>query len=46
MVPLGDLTFRVTPILLRLFGIGTINMFASVCFQEYIPIMPNGYLGV
>lgn len=44
--PLGDLTFRVILILLDLFDIDIINMFASMYFQDYIPFMPNDYLGV
>lgn len=44
--PLGDLTFRVILILLDLFDIYIINMFASMYFQDYIPFMPNDYLGV
>lgn len=46
IVPSGDLTFRVIPILLCVFVIGKINMFASMYFQDYIPVMPNDYLGV
>lgn len=46
VVTSGDLTFRVMPILLGLFGIGTVNTFASVYFKDYIPIMPKDYLGV